>query len=260
MSGAGRRYLIAALAGGASSRPLSRVVIVRTCASPTGHGLTAGRFCTAGIRCGSNGTMSRRASPLRAPSSRGSAAPFATNSSMRRSPPPCAGCSITRAIGPRASPRSLGELQRNLPGRGLWRPWQALPYGLATQVRSWKQRGWVHARRPFFVMTDLPRMRIARLRARSRSDLAAGAGNSSTDRRPVRDRARRQRRDARMAPGCPPGTERAAERQFSSLDAPATRQALGSQRHRQSSGKRWTAFTRSINHGRICLCNNAGGA
>ena len=37
-----------------------------------------------------------------------------------------------------ASPGAPGQLQRNLPGRRLWRLWQALRRRAATLVRSWK--------------------------------------------------------------------------------------------------------------------------
>ena len=49
----------------------------------------------------------------------------------------------------------LGQLQRNLPGRCLWRLWQALRTRAATPGPILEAACWVHARRPFFVMADL---------------------------------------------------------------------------------------------------------
>ena len=121
---------------------------------------------------------------------------------------------------------------------------------------------WVHARRKFFVLADLAES--ARRKAQGKTpavDLAAGAGSGPPDRRPVRHRARR-------STACAPTGARPSARNSARRWSPNWRPGCASERAKLSRDndvakamdymlKRWTAFTRFLDDGRICLSNNA---
>jgi transposase len=74
------------------------------------------------------------------------------------------------------------------------------------------------------------------------------------------DQVGRRLRSAEAAPGHPPGAERTPHRRSRSLDARREAKACARQRCCQGHGlraQRWTAFTRFLDDGRVCLSNNA---
>ena len=170
-------------------------------------------------------------------------------------------CSITRAIAPARIPGSISPSYAGL--------FQADAYGGYGKIYEPSRKPgpileaacWVHARRPFFVMADLAEN--ARRKAQGKTsavDLPAGARGGSPHRRALRDRAGDQRRERRGAH---------AVRQELSAPLVAELEAwMRAQRARLSRGndvakamdymlKRWTAFTRFLDDGRLCLSNNA---
>ena len=119
---------------------------------------------------------------------------------------------------------------------------------------------WVHARRPFFAMADIEENARRRAQARRWSHLADRDRGGPPHRRLVRDRAPHQWPERRPAQGRSPGAEQAACR--------GARHLMREQRAKLSRGhdlakaidyilKRWAAFTRFLDDGRVCLSNNA---
>ena len=120
---------------------------------------------------------------------------------------------------------------------------------------------WAHARRPFFALADIEASGAPQGRGQGAgADLAAGAGGRAAHRCAVRDRASINGKSAE---------ERRAVRQELSAPLVADLEAwMREERAKLSRGsdlakamdymlKRWPAFTRFLDDGRVCLSNNA---
>ena len=135
----------------------------------------------------------------------------------------------------------------------------------ARPVRSPQAACWGHARRKFFVLADVEAATRpqggGQDAARPVADRARGG---PAHRRAVRDRARDQRPRRRATPG---GARRAAARRWSLISMPVCASSAPSCRADNDLAKamdymlkRWEAFTRFLDDGRICLSNNAAEA
>ena len=121
---------------------------------------------------------------------------------------------------------------------------------------------WAHARRPFFALADIEAS--ARRKAEGKTPAPISPMALEVVRRidrAVRDRARHQRQERRRAPRRPPGAE---PRRWSTI----WKLWMRAERPKLSRGndlakamdymlKRWPAFTRFLDDGRVCLSNNA---
>ena len=155
----------------------------------------------------------------------------------------------------------LANYSRDLPGRRLRRLRQALRARTATPGPILEAACWVHARRPFFVMADLAEN--ARRKAQGKKPAAISPLALEAVRRidalfeierTINGQSAEQRRAVRQELSAP---------LVADLEA-----WMREQRAKLSRGndvakamdymlKRWTAFTRFLDDGRICLSNNA---